>query len=72
MNQVSLLIGSQSCDFRYGSATLNRSKPNGGGEIVTVKRVADNDGFRQSRQISRASLVVQTVKSLSAMRETWV
>lgn len=53
MNQVSLLIGSQSCDFRYGSATLNSSKPNGGGEIVTVKRVADNDGFRQSRQISR-------------------
>ena len=72
MNQVSLLIGSQLCDFRYGSATLNSPKPNEGGEIATMERVAGNDGFRRSRQVSRPFLVVQTVNSLSAMRETWV
>ena len=68
MNQVSLLIGSQSCDFRYESATLNSPKLNEGGEIATMERVADNDGLRQSRQVSRASLVVQRVKSLKCGR----
>ena len=71
MNQVSLLIGSQSCDFRYESAT----KLNEGEEIATMERVADNDGLRQSRQVSRASLVVQRVKSLQCRRlgfDPWV